>query len=78
MQNIEYLKEQNAVLVPLQQWKKLQDELAKLKKRVKKSEVLTDLKKSLAELETDLRDENYNADKELSADNFLAQLKNEQ
>ncbi len=78
MQNIEYLKDRDAVLVPLEQWEKLQSELAKLKKRVKKSEILTDLKKSLAELETDLRDRNYDASKELSADEFLAQLKDEQ
>lgn len=78
MQNIEYLKEQNAVLVPVEQWEKLQNELAKLKKRVKKAEVLTDLKNSLGELKTDLRDKNYDADKELSADKFLARLKDEQ
>ncbi len=78
MQNIQYLKDQNAVLVPLRQWEKLQDELAKLKKRVKKAEILTDLKNSLVELETDLRDENYDANREISADEFLARLKNEQ
>lgn len=78
MQNIQYLKDQNAVLVPLQQWEKLQDELAKLKKRVKKAEILTDLKTSLARLETDLRDENYDANREVSADEFLSQLKDEQ
>ena len=78
MQNIQYLKDQNAVLVPLQQWEKLQNELAKLKKRVKKAEILTDLKTSLVELETDLRDKNYDANREVSADEFLARLKNEQ
>ena len=78
MQNIQYLKDQNAVLVPLQQWEKLQDELAKLKKRVKKAEILTDLKNSLVELKTDLRDENYDANREVSADEFIARLKNEQ
>lgn len=78
MQNIQYLKDQNAVLVPLQQWEKLQDELAKLKKRVKKAEILTDFKNSLVKLETDLRDENYDANREISADEFLAQLKNKQ
>jgi predicted nucleic acid-binding Zn-ribbon protein len=78
MQNIEYLKDRDAVLVPLEQWEKLQSELAKLKKRVKKSEILTDLKKSLAELETDLRDESYDAEKEISAADFIAKLKDEQ
>ena len=78
MQNIEYLKDRDAVLVPLEQWEKLQSELAKLKKRVKKAEILTDLKNSLVELKTDLRDENYDANREVSADEFLAQLKDEQ
>lgn len=78
MQIIEYLKDKNAVLVPLEQWEKLQSELVKLKKRVKKSKVLTDLKKSLAELKTDLRDENYDTEKEISAADFIAKLKDEQ
>ncbi len=78
MQNIEYLKDRDAFLVPVEQWEKLQNELARLKKRVKKSEVLTDLKKSLAELKTDLRDENYDENREVSADEFLARLKDEQ
>ena len=78
MQNIQYLKDQNAVLVPLEQWKKLQNELAKLKKRVKKAEILTEFKNSLAKLKTDLRDENYDTNAELSADEFIAQLKDEQ
>ncbi len=78
MQNIQYLKDKNAVLVPLEQWEKLQNELTKLKKRIKKAEVLTELKNSLSELKTNLRDENYDANREVSADEFLAQLKNEQ
>ncbi len=78
MQNIEYLKDQNAVLVPLEQWEKLQSQLVKLKKRVKKAEILTDFKNSLVELKADLRDENYDANREVSADEFLAQLKDEQ
>ena len=78
MQNIQYLKDQNAVLVPVEQWEKLQNELIKLKKRVKKSEVLTDFKTSLANLKTNLRDNNLDANRELSADDFIAKLKNEQ
>ena len=78
MQNIQYLKDQNAVLVPIQQWEKLQNELVKLKKRVKKAEILTEFKNSLSELKTDLRDKDYDANAELSADDFLTQLKDEQ
>ena len=78
MQNIEYLKDQNAVLVPVEQWEKLQNELARLKKRLNKAHVLTDFKKSLSNLKTDLRDENYDAGNELSADEFITKLKDEQ
>ena len=78
MQNIQYLKDQNAVLVPLRDWEKLQNELARLKKRLNKADVLTDFKKSLTNLEKDLRDENYDTSNELSADEFIAKLKDEQ
>ncbi|HSK73429.1 MAG TPA: hypothetical protein VK892_17155 [Pyrinomonadaceae bacterium] len=78
MQNIQYLKDKNAVLVPLEQWEKLQNELDRLKKRVRKAEILNDFKKSLSELKGDFHDENYNPNQEISADEFIAELKNEQ
>lgn len=78
MQNIQYLKDQNAVLVPVEQWEKLQNELVRLKKRVRKAEVLNDLRTSLSNLKNDLRDQDFDANRELSADDFLTQLKNEQ
>ncbi len=78
MQNIEYLKDQNVVLVPIKQWEKLQSELVRLKKRVNKADILSDLKKSLTELKSDLQNESYDATVETSADDFIAQLKNEQ
>lgn len=78
MQNIQYLKDQNAVIVPLRDWEKLQNELARLKKRLNKADVLTDFKKSLTNLKKDLRDENYDANCEISADAFIAKLKDEQ
>ncbi len=76
MQNIEYLKDQNAVLVPIEQWEKLQNELVKLKKRVKKAEILNGFKSSLTNLKKDLQDKNYDSQTEISADDFLAELKN--
>ena len=78
MQNIQYLKDQNAVLVPVEQWEKLQNELVKLKKRVKKADILNKFKTSLSNLKNDLSDENYNSKSELSADDFIAKLKDEQ
>lgn len=78
MQNIQYLKDQDAVLVPIQQWEKLQNELVRLKKRVNKAKILTEFKNSLTELKKDLQNEKYDANDEISADDFLAQLKDEQ
>ena len=78
MQNIQYLKDQNAVLVPLEQWEKLQNELVKLKKRIRKAEVLTEFKTALSELKKDLRDEHYAPNREISADEFIAELQNDQ
>ncbi len=78
MQNIQYLKDQDAVIVPIEQWEKLQNELVRLKKRVSKADILTDFKKSLTDLKKDLQNENYDAECEISADDFLAQLKDEQ
>lgn len=78
MQNIQYLKDQNAVVVPIEHWEKLQSELLRLKRRVHKADILTDFKKSLTELEKDLQNEKYDANCETSADEFLTRLQDEQ
>ncbi len=78
MQNIQYLKDQDAVIVPIQYWEKLQNELLRLKKRVNKADILTDFKKSLTNLKKDLQNENADANRNLSADDFIAKLKDEQ
>ncbi len=61
--------------MPIRDWEKLQNELARLKRRVSKADILTDFKRSLTELKTDLQNENYDATGETSADDFLARLK---
>ncbi len=78
MQSIQYIKDKNAVLVPVNQWDKLQNEIRRLKKRLKKAEILTEIKESISDLRKDLRDETYDARNEISADEFLAQLNYEQ
>ncbi len=75
MQDIQYIKDKNAVLVPIERWEKLQNELVRLKKRVQKAEILNELKTSLTALKKDLRDENYDSEAEMSADDFLAELR---
>ncbi len=78
MQDIQYIKEKDAVLVPIERWERLQNELARLKKRVKKSEILSSFKSSLTNLKKDLQDESYDPQTEISAADFLAELNNVQ
>lgn len=75
MQDIQYIKDKNAVLVPIERWEKLQSELVRLKKRVNKASILNDLKTSLTELKKDLRAGNSNSRTAVSADDFLAELR---
>jgi hypothetical protein len=72
MQNIQYLKDRNAVIVPIEHWEKLQSEFLRLKKRVNKADILTDFRKSLTKLKKDLQNANHDANCEMSADDFLA------
>ncbi len=78
MQNIQYLEDENAVVVPIEHWEKLQSELQRLKRRVNKADILNDFKKSLTKLKKDLQNENYDANCEISAAEFIAKLKDEQ
>ena len=65
-----------AVIVPIKRWEKMKGEIANLKKRLKKAQMLNEFKKSLTNLKHDLQDENYNVEKEVSADGFLAEMRN--
>lgn len=75
MQDIQYIKDKNAVLVPVERWEKLQSELVRLKKRVSKAAILNELKTSLTELKKDLRTGNPDSKTNISADDFLAELR---
>jgi hypothetical protein len=76
MQNVQMSENKEAVIVPIKRWKKMKGEIASLKKRLKKAETLNDFRKSLTNLKHDLQDENYNVEKEVSADDFLAEMRN--
>ena len=78
MENIQLIEGKNAVLVPIKKWERVQNELIQLRKRVNKAKVLSEIRNSLRDLEKDLRDPNYNPANEMSADEFLAELRNDQ
>lgn len=76
MENIKILENQDAVVVPLERWKRMQNEIKSLKKRLKKAELMVDIKQTLINLKRDLQGPNYNPNKEIEADDFLAELRN--
>ncbi len=76
MQNIQHLKEKNAVLVPIKDWERMQKELIRLRKRAAKNELLNDLKQAIADIEADLKLPPDRRKKRMSADEFLREMQN--
>lgn len=76
MQNIQHIKDKNAVLVPIKDWEKMQKELIRLRKKVNKAKVLSDLRRSFIDLKNDLARDDYDPADEMSAEEFLAELRN--
>lgn len=77
MQNIQHIKEKNAVLVPLKDWEKMQKELVRLRKKVNKAKILSEIRTAIIEIEEDLKRPKELRRITMSADEFLAELKNE-
>ena len=75
MENIKVSKNQDTVVVPLQRWNRMQSEIKSLKKRVRKAELLVDIKQTLTELKRNLKDPNYDPGNEVEADDFLRDLR---
>ena len=78
MENVQLIEGKNAVLVPIKKWERVQSELVRLRKKINKEKILSEIRNSLRDLERDLRDPNYDPANEMSADEFLAELRNEQ
>lgn len=76
MNNIQHLKDKNAVLVPIKDWEKLQKELVRLRKRIKKAKILTEIRAAVAALEKDIK--NGAEPKGKDAREFVSELLNEQ
>ena len=77
MQNVKILENQDSVIVPVQRWKRMQNEIKSLRKRLKKAELMIDIKNTLTGLKRDLNDPNYSPGKEIEADDFLDELRND-
>lgn len=74
MQNVEVIKEKNAVLVPLKKWESMQKEFERLKKKAAKFELLNELGKAIAELEADLQLPKTLRKRRKTADEFLSEM----
>lgn len=74
MQNIQHIKDKDAVLVPLKEWEKIQKELIRLRKRAEKDELLKDLREAVADIETDLKLPLTRRKKRQTADEFLREM----
>ena len=76
MQNVKIVGNQETVVIPAARLKRMQNEIKSLKKRLKKAELLVDIKHTLTDLKRNLKDPNYDSTKEIEADEFLAELRN--
>lgn len=76
MREIEIIEEKNAVLVPIEKWEKVQSELVRLRKKVKKAKFMGDLRSALLDLKHDLPRPDYDPADEITADELLESLKN--
>lgn len=75
MENIQLIEGKNAVLVPLKKWERVQSELVRLRKKVNKAKVLSDLKTAIMSVETEIR--NGEKPKGTDAREFVKELLNE-
>lgn len=75
MQNIQHIKDKDAVLVPVKDWERMQKELVRLRKKVSKEKLLRELQDTIVEIETDIK--NGVEPRGRDAREFVAELVNE-
>ena len=75
MENIQLIEGKNAVLVPIKQWEKVQNELVRLRKKVNEAKILVEIKEAIISIETDIR--NGVTPKGIDAREFINELRNE-
>jgi len=75
MESVQHLKDQNTVIVPLKSYERMQREILKLRKKLRKEKLLRELRDSIISVETDIR--NGVKPKGRGAREFIAELMNE-
>lgn len=75
MENIQLIEGKNAVLVPIKKWERVQSELVRLRKKVNKAKVLSDVRTAIISIETDIR--NGEKPRGMDAREFIDGLINE-
>jgi len=75
MENVQLIEGKNAVLVPIKKWERVQSELVRLRKKVYKAKVLSDLRTAIISIETEIR--NGDEPKGIDAREFIDGLINE-
>jgi len=76
MQKQQHIKDKDSVLIPLKDWEKMQKELIRLRKKVKKAKILQEIRESVLSLEADLRRPSHQREIRMTADDLIAELKN--
>ena len=75
MENVQLIEGQNAVLVPIKKWERVQSELVRLRRKVNKAKILSDLRAAIISVETEIK--NGTEPKGMDARQFIDELLNE-
>ena len=75
MENVQLIEGKNAVLVPIKKWERVQSELVRLRRKVNKAKVLSDLKAAIISVESDIK--SGVEPKGMDAREFIEELLNE-
>jgi len=75
--NIQHIKEKDAVLIPIKDWEKMQNELIRLRKKVNKAKILNEIRTAVIEVEKDLKRPPELRRITMTAEELLAELNNE-
>lgn len=76
MRNIQIIKEKDAVLVPMKEWERVQSEIVRLRRKVKKAKILQDIRDNVLSLKADLNQPPHLRRFKMTAEELFAELKN--
>ena len=75
MQNTQQSKDKDSILVLIKDWEKMQKELVRLRKKVHRAKILSDVRAAIVSIETEIR--NDEEPKGTDAREFIDELLNE-